>query len=223
MSPAGWIHRPASAVSCHGTRRRLVLRIAPALAASATLKTNRLRVRPGTGSAASSGLRRRRPLEAAGPVSQPLTDFECHAQPRKPQTHRALNHAIRKSDFASLSECFRLRIPRRGVIKTPEPRNGVQIDQILERLRYPPLIAKMNPDEATSWRQKPRFPTYTSGHTPPLTRIVRVPLYYHSTTTPPPLGHHHAKMLRGARLTCEQKQVGTPMPELAGIAHPHRG
>jgi len=177
----------------------LVLRIAPALAASATLKTNRLRARPGTVTPASGGLRRRRPLEAPGPVSQPLTDLECHAQPRKPQTHRALNHAVRKSDFASLSECFRLRIPRRGVIKTREPRNGVQIYRILERLRYSPLIAKMNPDEATSWRQKPRFPTYTSGHTPPLTRIVRVPLHYHSTTTPPPLDHHHGSVSNQAR------------------------
>jgi hypothetical protein len=43
----GVIDRPASAVSCHGRRRRLVLRIAPALAASATLKTNRLRAKLG--------------------------------------------------------------------------------------------------------------------------------------------------------------------------------
>ena len=80
----GVIDRPASAVACHGRRRRLVLRIAPALAASATLKTNRLRARLGTGtppqadSAAGDRLRLPNLFRSRSPISNAKRNLENH-------------------------------------------------------------------------------------------------------------------------------------------------
>ena len=61
-------------------------RSAPALAASATLKTNRLRARPGTVTPASGGLRRRRPLEAPEPFRSrsPITNATRNLENHRP-------------------------------------------------------------------------------------------------------------------------------------------
>jgi hypothetical protein len=147
----------------------------------------------------------------------PITNATRNLENHRP-TNRAFNHVASKSDFESLSKCFRPRIPRRGVIKAHKPRNCAQINQIVESLRYSSLIEKINANEASPRRQQPRFPTYTRGHTPPLTSVSTLSLLYHSTTTRLPLHPSGAAAFGAARAVA--KPTGAAL-RLLDIARKH--
>ena len=149
----------------------------------------RARLPAGTaGDPAPSRLRQRRPL---GAFPQGRSVSASIPEPLKAATASRYRHEGRYEPMiqkpASIMRCGQTD-PRHSA--PANNRTGsIRLHRqthFFQTLNVSVKIALIRSCSTRNMAAKAAPPTYTRVHTPPLTRIVRVPLNYHSTTTPPP-------------------------------------